>query len=119
MHSFKPSYPFNVPAYILKPLGTKNVKGVLVKMYPTPEEGELIFCSYKTYGGTEQNNNGQYSVIDTGNVETWFRPDITADCRFCLADNPTAIYEIVGRPENINKSNQWLKFKVQAVSGGA
>ncbi len=118
MHDYKPNFPFNVAAYILKPT-TKRVKGVTVKTYAPPEESELIYCSFVTYGGTEQNKNGAYSVVDTANVETWFRPDIKAECGFCLADNPSKVYEIIGSPENIKMQNQFLKFKVQAVNGGA
>jgi hypothetical protein len=116
MGDYRPSLPFTVPAYIFIP--TKEiVKGVTVKSYPA--EGVLIYCSFKTYGGTEQNKDGVYSVIDTANVETWFRPDIKADCRFKLAEYPDKVYEIMGEPENINMRNQFMKFKVKAVAGGA
>ena len=121
MLDYKASFPFNTPAYILPVTGQKTVKGVLVKTFANPGDSDsiLINCSYKTYGGTEQNKNGVYSVVDTGNVETWYRPDIKADCRFCLAENPQAVYEILGNPENINMNNQYLKFKVMSVGGGA
>ena len=118
MHDYKPEFPFNVAAHFLKAT-TKKVKGVTVKEYEAPTKENQIFCSFKTYGGTEQNSNGVRIVLDTANIETWFRPDITANCGFCLAENPGKIYEIEGAPENINMANQFLKFKVQAVKGGA
>ena len=118
MADFKPSLPYNVPMHVLSVIGTDKVKGVPVKVYAEPNEDNLIYGSFKTFGGTESNKNGIYSVIDTANIETHFRPDITADCRIVLADTDT-LYEVLGTPENINMRNQFLKFKVQAVKGGA
>jgi hypothetical protein len=51
-------------------------------------------------------------------VETWFRPDIQSNCRIGVPQTG-AVYEILGEPENINMQNQYLKFKVQRVKGGA
>lgn len=109
---------YTTPAYILKPT-KKTVKGVTVKTYEGIETGELIFCKAKTYGGTERNINGVYSIEDTANIETWFRPDITADKGFCFASDPTKVYEILGTPENIEQRNLLMLFKVRAVGGGA
>lgn len=113
---YRPLSPFNVAAYLLKPT-KETVKGVTVKTYPA--DGELLYCSFKTYGGTEQVKDGGYVVIDTANIETWFRPDIKADCRIVLADQPEKVYEVIGEPENIEMRNQFLKFKVKRVAGGA
>ena len=118
MSNYRPSEPFTVPVYLLIP-SYKTVKGVLTKVYPKPEEGELIYCSFKTYGGTETANNGLISVEDTANIETWYRPNIKADCRICLAQDVSAVYEVMGQPENINMRNQYTKFKVRAIGGGA
>lgn len=116
--SYKANLPFNVPAYLLIPQ-TKTVQGVPTKAYPEPKDGILIYISFRTFGGSEGNTNGQYTVIDTGNVETWYRPDIKADCHLVLAHELTKVYEILGTPENIEMRNQYLKFKVQAIGGGA
>ena len=62
--------------------------------------------------------NGLYSVRDTANVETWFRPDITGDCRIGLRESG-AVYDIISEPENINMKNLYLKMKVERVKGGA
>lgn len=119
MNEYKPPLPFTAPVYLLIPTSIKKVKGVLVKEYPEPSDDMIIFCSFRTFGGTEVQSNGIYTVLDTANIETWYRPDITADCRICLAEQPDKVYDIIGTPENINMRNQFLKFKVQAVGGGA
>lgn len=118
MADYRPSLPFTVPMYLLVPTTTVK-KGVAVKAYPEVKDAELIYCSFKTYGGTESVSNDVMTVLDTANVETWYRPDITASCRLCIADQPTKFYEVIGQPENINLRNQFVKFKVQAVGGGA
>lgn len=116
--AYRPSDPFNVPAFLLIPT-CSVVKGVEVKRFPNHKDGELIKCSLRTFGGTETERNGLYSVVDTATVETWYRPDIVEGCRICLAESPTKVYEVVAPPENIEMRNQYLKIKVQAVAGGA
>lgn len=117
MAQFKPSFPYAVRAELLIPTYTTD-KGVRVKSYPDDGDGEAINVSFKTYGGTEQVVDGIYSVIDTATVETWYRPDLTSDCRIrILATDQT--YEIIGAVENIDMRGQFAKFKVKAVKGGA
>lgn len=108
--------PFTVPVYLYTPT-EKTIKGVPTKTYPT--EGELIYCSFRTFGGTETESNGTYTVLDTATLETWYRPDIKANCRIALAEDTTKVYEIIGTPENIEMRNQYIKFKAQSVGGGA
>lgn len=115
MREFKPSFPFSTPAELFIPT-LLNEKGFRSKVYP--KQGIKIYISFKTYTGTETTTDDVFSVIDTAQVETWFRPDIKADCRIKLLQTGD-LYEIVGKPENINMRNQFLKFKVQAVEGGA
>lgn len=116
-----------IPLVLLIPTN-KNINGVLKKNYPTVEKSlsvkdkngnnvNLFFGSFKTYGGTEKNVNGIYSIEDTANIETWYRPDIKANCRIALETGE--IYDILGEPEDINKRHQFLKFKVRKVKGGA
>lgn len=114
MSEYKPSAPFSVPLYLFSPT-SKTAKGSTKKAYS--ESGELIYCSFRTFGGTEVTNNDTYSIEDTAIVETWYRPDIKADCKFKDVDGVQ--YEVIGTPENINKRNQYLKFKIRAVRGGA
>lgn len=115
MSSFKPSLPYNTAAEILTPQVT-NYNGVNKKTYP--ESGEKIYCSFKTFGGTETATDGVYSIIDTAAVETWYRPDIKSNCAIKVLQTG-ALYEIIGEPENINMKNQYLKFTVRRVKGGA
>lgn len=107
--------PLTTPVKLLIPTYV-TVKGVLKKVFP--EDGPLIWCNFKTYGGTERTVNEVYSIEDTANVATWYRPDIASDCRIRLADTG-AIYEIINEPENIHMRNQYLAFKVKRVKGGA
>ena len=111
--SYKPKEAFVTPIELLNPT-CETVKGVAVKRYP--ETGEIIFGSFKTYGGTENSTNDQYSVIDTANIETWYRPDITSESRIRLHNKS---YDVIGEPEDILQRHQYLKFKVRAVTGGA
>lgn len=114
MASFKPHTPFNVPMFLFVPTTIKE-KGSVKKQYPI--SGEMIFCSYRTFGGTETTVNGVLSAEDTAVIETWYRPDIKADCM--LEDTAGNRFEILGTPENVNRRNQFLVFKIRAIRGGA
>ena len=117
MNNYRPQLDNPIPLVLLIPTITK-ISGVLKKTYPDFEDGELFFGSFKTYGGTERNVNGIYSIEDTATIECWYDPRITSNCRITLANTET-IYDIIGEPENINMRNQFLKFKVSRVKGGA
>lgn len=112
---FKPSTPYTTAAELLKPTYTYK-KGVAVKAFP--ETGERINISFKTYGGTESEVNDVYTIVNTAQVETWYSPDITSECRLRICQTG-AEFEIIGQPENIDMRNQFLKFRVRAVEGGA
>ncbi|WP_302153519.1 phage head closure protein [Eubacterium ventriosum] len=112
MNRFKANLPFNVPAILFVPT-EKRVKGVLTKEY---KEKANIFVSFKTFGGTESNSNGQLVIENTATVQTWWNDEIKANCRLKING---VDYEIIGTPENINMMNQFLQFKVKAVKGGA
>ena len=97
------------------PTGGKTL-GVSVKTYT--DAAGVLPVNWKSFGGTETTNNGVLSIEDTAQIVCWYRPDIRSDCRLVrLADG--AIYEIIGEPENIEMRNQFLKFKVRRVKGGA
>lgn len=116
-----------IPLVLLIPkISTK--KGITNKEYPTVDEAlaekdkngnsiNLFFGSFKTYGGTEKTVNGVYSIEDTANIETMYRPDIKANCRVAREDGAT--YDIISEPEDINQRHQFLKFKVKRIKGGA
>ena len=114
MANYKPTGPFNVPMLLYVPTSAE-AKGSAKKIYPS--EGVMIFCSFRTFGGTENTTNGVLTVEDTAVIETWFRPDIKSDC--ILKDVDGVKYEILGKPENINQRNQVLRFKIRSVRGGA
>lgn len=111
---YKPSEPFTVPMFLLIPTEIK-AKGSTKTIYTTP--GELIYCRFRTFGGTEKTVDGVLSVEDTAIIETWYRPDIKSNCR--LADTEGETYEILGTPEDISKRHQTLRFKIRAIKGGA
>lgn len=112
MRSFKPSLPYNVPAQIMCGEYVK-INGVSVKKY---HDGDKIFCSARSYGGTEQIVNDKYVILDTMEIETWYRPDITSIDAIRLLDDGSE-WEILNNPENINRQNKFLKIKVQRCVG--
>lgn len=116
MSKYKPDMSDMIPMLLLIPTKT-TVSGVLKKTYPNVADGILFFGSFKSFGGTERDVNGVYSIENTANVATWFRPDIKSDCRIVLADSGD-VYEIISTPENINMRNQFMTFKVRAIKGG-
>ena len=103
---------FNVPAVILTPTTTK-INGITKKDFV---ESETIFVSAKSYGGTEKVVNDLYVIEDTMVIETYFRPDITSDCNLKLLDD-NSVWEILNTPENIDRRNQFLKFKIKRIKG--
>ena len=115
MKTYKPSFPYSTAIELLIPT-TTTVKGVTKKIFSEP--GIRLNCSFKTYGGTETTSNDVYVLEDTAYVETWFRPDIKADCRIKVISTGQ-VYEIMNTPENIDMRNQFCKFKVRVVRGGA
>lgn len=75
-----------------------------------------FFGSFKQKGGTERDINGVYSILDTAEIVTWYRADITADCRIVRLPGGE-VYDVMGEPENVDNRGQFLKFKVQRVKG--
>lgn len=105
---------FRTPVKLLIPTGTTTYNGVKRPTYP--DDGDIIFVNWKSYGGTETTVNGVWSILDTAVVTTWYRPDITADCRLLREDG--AIYVIKSEPENVELQSVYLTFKVERVKGG-
>ena len=115
MKTYKPSFPYSTAIELFIPT-TATIKGVTKKIFS--ETGIRLNCSFKTYGGTETTSNDVYVLEDTAYVETWYRPDIKADCRIKVISTGQ-VYEIMNTPENIDMRNQFCKFKVRVVRGGA
>lgn len=109
---YKPKEPFTTTLELYNPT-YEVVKGVTTKSYTYVD---VIHCSFKSYGGTENTSNNVLVVEDTASVETWFRPDIKAGSRLTLGSKT---YEVIGEPEDISQRHQFLKFKIKAVRGGA
>ena len=114
MANFKPSGPFVVPMNLQIPT-IKIVKGTEVKEY-SAEKTHRINGTFRTFRGTEKTINNKVAVEDTGVVETWYRPDITSDCRIQIGGTN---YEILGTPEDIQQRHQFCTFKVRATKGNA
>lgn len=112
---YKPKDVFNVPARIIYAT-YKKVNGISKKEFVESED--VIFVSAKSYGGTEQVINDQYVIIDTMDIVTWYRPDITSECNLRLLDDNSE-WEIINNPENIDRMNRFLKFKIKRIVGGA
>lgn len=94
----------------------ERINGVNVKTFK-PDEA-VIMANFASYGGTEKTVNGMIVIEDTATITTWYRPEITGECRFVrLTDN--AVFEIIGEPENIEMRNMFLVCKVRRVKGGA
>lgn len=119
---YKIKEPYTTAMYLLKPVITRSM-GVPSKTFPECKDASIINCSFKTYGGTvtttsnEKDVNGLLAVVDTANVETWYNPDITSDCRLAFDDDNQ--YEIIGAPENVSMRNKTMKIKVKKVTGNA
>lgn len=112
IHRPKQIYELRTPVQLLTP-EYSSYNGVKEPKYP--ESGDIIFCNFKSYGGTETAVNGIISVLDTAHVVTWYRPDIKANCRIKLESG--AVYSIISEPENIEMQNQYCSFKVERVKG--
>lgn len=117
MARYRPVKPFDTPMLLYPVIKTEITMGVPVHTYAT--EGILFFGSFATYGGTEHQVNGLYSVEDTATVETWYRPEFAASGRVALANNQAKLYQIVGEPEDIEQRHQFTKMRLTRVAGGA
>ena len=115
--SYRPELDNPIPMILLKPT-YRTVSGVTVKDYPGTDSGEIIFGNFKTYGGTERNIDNLYTIEDTAVVETWYRPDIKADCRIYVCETGQE-FDVISDPEDIDMRHQYLQFKVRKVGGHA
>ena len=102
-----------------------NTKFKIIKLKPviiagvTTSTEEIIgefFANFQTYGGTAITVNGVITYENTGEITTYFRPDITQDCKVqCLTNNK--IYDIISDPENYLMENRALIIKVRKLEG--
>lgn len=111
---YRPTSVFNTPAKLLIPeVGKKN--GVKYKNFI---EDSIFYISFKSYGGTEKVINDVVVIEDTASVECYYNPKIKSDCKIQLLDD-SSTWEIISPPENIERRNLYLKFKVRRTAGGA
>ena len=116
-YRYRPQTPFNTAIRLMIPT-IRAVKGNREKVYPDPETAPVIYGCFRTFGGTDTTENDVYTVISTGYIDTWYRPDITADVRFLIIETGE-IYEVLGRPEDIQMRHQHMRIRVQEVGGTA
>lgn len=116
MAAFRPGA-FTAPLVLLIPTYSV-VSGVQVKTFPSADNGVRMNGSFKTYGGTDRDVNGVYSVEDTAVIETWYDPRVRSECRIYVPGTG-GTYEILGEPENIGLRNQFIRMKVRRLKGGA
>ena len=116
---YKRAGDYFVPMKLLIPKEDKY-NGKVTYTYPSIEEApeeNIFFGNFKTFGGTETTVNGIVTIVDTANIETFYRPDIGRHCRIALLETEE-LYEILGDPEDIERRHQILKFKVKKIVGG-
>ena len=114
--SYRPTQPFNVAMKLLVPTSTV-VKGVTKKVFPSPEDVENVFFgTFRTYGGTENFSNDVYTIFNTARIDTWYNPEIKADCEVYICETGET-YQIISEPENIDMRHQFMQFKVEKVGG--
>ena len=109
---YQPQLPFNVPALHLKRT-TEKVNGVNQEVFT---EGSTFYCSAKSYGGTEKIVNDVYVIEDTWTLDAWYNPAFKAGDKVRFLDDNTE-YEILASPENINRQNKFMRFKVLRIKG--
>ena len=104
--------------------GYEKTNGINKRVFTIDKDGNdkpvVRFCNFSTYGGNEYQNNGLTVVDDTASVITWFDPAIKAGGAIQLCEESNGVlFEILGEPENVEKRNQELSFKVRRYKGGA
>lgn len=120
MSRFRPAAPFATPMYILNPT-YKTSKGVRNEVYPEVKDltdDQLIFGTFRSYGGTDTQSNNLTVVEKTGYIDTWYRDDIKSNTRLYIITTQDA-YEILGDPEDIEMRHQYMKIRVRKIGGAA
>lgn len=118
LFGYSPAAPFDCAMYLLIPTN-EMVKGVRKKVFPDPttlDDNFRFNGSFRTFGGTENFSNDVYTIFNTATIDTWYRPDITSECRIYVCETGET-YDVISNPENIDMRHQYLQFKVQKVGG--
>lgn len=110
---YQPQTPFNVPFKILS-LTKQFVNGVNKQTYV---EGDTVyFCSAKAWVGSAKTIDNVSGEEDTLTVDSWFIPELKKNDRIKLLDD-NSVWELPVSPENINRRNQYMRFKVVRYNG--
>lgn len=110
---YKPQAPFNVPFKILTST-LEKVNGVNTLSFVEGEE--IYFCSAKAYVGSNKNINDLASEEDTLTIDSYYIPSLKKNDRIILLDD-NSVWELPLTPENINRRNQYSRFKVVRIHG--
>ena len=113
MSSFKPDLPFRTPFKILK-RSLEKVNGANQEKFD--EQLDVLYCTAKSYGGTERVVNGVSTIIDTLTFQTYYTPNISKGDKILLLDDNSE-YEVLATPENVNRACRWLVFKGEKIGG--
>ncbi len=110
---YQPQVPFNVPFKVLSSEMNK-VNGVNTLTY---SEGiEVYFCNAKAWVGVNKNINDLSVEEDSLTVDCYYIPTLKKNDRIKLLDDNSE-WEVVLTPENINRRNQYSRFKAVRVHG--
>lgn len=121
MKKYTPYTPFSVTFKLLVPK-SKKVKGVTTRTY---EDG-LVFNGsfrsmqgtssggrFKTNEGKDKEVDGLYVVETQALIDTWYHPDIKANC--LIEEVETGLkWKIIGVPDDINRKHQYMQCRVIA-----
>lgn len=115
MDRLKRGNELTTPMILQVPTSSGNYNGV---RRPTnyADDPNVVYASFQSYGGTETLVDGVLEIIETAQITTWYRPDITTNCRLKRAEDG-AIFEILGTPEDIDMRHVQLSFKIRRVKG--
>ena len=112
MSEYKPNLPFTTPIQLLK----RTLHKVNGANQPVYLPSIILFCTAKSYGGTEKIVNDIVVVEDTWLIDTCYHPDFEKGDHIRFLDDD-AEYEILASPENIERKCKYMKFKVSRIGG--
>lgn len=91
-----------------------SVNGRVESLY-SKVSNEVVWCSWKSYGGTESVIDGLSVFKDTATIECRYNPSI---CQNDIIENLITHnkYKIITVPDDINQMHQFLRFKVERLA---
>lgn len=110
---YQPQVPFNVPFRVIKAV-PETINGVRTFTYV--EYDEVYYCNARAYISSVKNINDLSTEEDTLTVDSYWLPFLKRNDRIRLLDDDS-VWELTLEPENINRRNQWSRFKVVRIRG--